>query len=72
MTAWNEKYLLLFVKHGKYILLFNMLTGRIENKFLFGDYNLYCGKKLKVNNEELLFVLDSKGEINLYCCNQFN
>ena len=69
MIVWNDKYLLLFEKEKNYILLFNLLTGRIETKFNYEnkDNYLFTGKKLVINNkEELLFVNDSKGIISLW------
>ena len=69
MIVWNDKYLLLFEKEKNYILLFNLLTGRIETKFIYEnkDNYLLTGKKLVINDkEELLFVNDSKGFISLW------
>ena len=69
MIVWNDKYLLLFEKEKNYILLFNLLTGRIETKFIYEnkDNYLFTGKKLVINDkEELLFVNDSKGFISLW------
>ena len=69
MIVWNDNYLLLFEKEKNYILLFNLLTGRIETKFNYEnkDNYLLTGKKLVINDkEELLFVNDSKGFISLW------
>ena len=69
MIVWDDKYLLLFEKEKNYILLFNLLTGRIETKFIYEnkDNYLFTGKKLVINDkEELLFVNDSKGFISLW------
>ena len=69
MIVWNDKYLLLFEKEKNYILLFNLLTGRIETKFNYEnkDNYLFTCKKLVINDkEELLFVNDSKGFISLW------
>ena len=69
MIVWNDNYLLLFEKEKNYILLFNLLTGRIETKFNYEnkDNYLFTGKKLVINDkEELLFVNDSKGIISLW------
>ena len=69
MIVWNDNYLLLFEKEKNYILLFNLLTGRIENKFYYEnkDNYLFTGKKLVIDDkEELLFINDSKGFISLW------
>ena len=66
MTVWNKNYLLLFEKNSRNIHLFNTKTGRIVNKFSNFDNNVYMGKKLIINNEELLFVINLKGVINLW------
>ena len=66
ITVWNKNYLLLFEKNSKNIHLFNTKTFRIVNKFTNIDNNIYIGKKLTINNEELLFVIDLEGIINIW------
>ena len=66
MIVWNDKYLLLFEKEKNYILLFNLLTGRIETKFNYEnkDNYLLTGKKLVIN-DKAHSVLLGKREIDL-------
>ena len=66
ITVWNKNYLLLFEKISKNIHLFNTKTFRIVNKFINVDGDVYIGKKLAINNEELLFVSDLGGIINIW------
>ena len=66
ITVWNKNYLLLFEKLSKNIHLFNTKTFRIVNKFINVDGDVYIGKKLTINNEELLFVNDLEGIINIW------
>ena len=66
ITVWNKNYLLLFEKISKNIHLFNTKTFRIVNKFINVDGDVYIGKKLTINNEELLFVSDLGGIINIW------
>ena len=63
ITVWNKNYLLLFEKFSENIHLFNTKTFRIVNKFINVDGDVYIGKKLTINNEELLFVNDLEGII---------
>ena len=44
-----------------------MKIGRVENKFNHGDDILCNGKKIIINdNDELLFIMDDKGTLNLW------
>ena len=64
---WNKKYLLLFEIDGKNIFFFNTKTCRIEKKINNDDGNLFSGKKLVINDkEELLFIINMDGNINLW------
>ena len=67
MTIWNKNYLLLFEKLSENIYIFNLKTFRIEGKLINHDDNIYNGKKLIINdNEELLFISELNGDINLW------
>ena len=67
MTIWNKNYLLLFEKLSENIYIFNLKTFRIEGKLINSDDNIYTGKKLIINNnEELLFISELNGDINLW------
>jgi hypothetical protein len=64
---WNKKYFILFEKSSRYFYLLNIKTCKIENKFNNKDSDLYSGKKLVINdNEELLFIVDKNGVINIW------
>ena len=72
MKIWNEKYLLIFVENGQNILLFNIILGKIEKKFNHGKDILCDGNKIIINDtEELLFVTDDKGSLNLWVNSQY-
>ena len=68
ISFWNKKYLLLFEIKSTIMHLFNTKTCRIEKKFINNKGNgLFTGKKLVINNnEQLLFVLDVNGNLNLW------
>ena len=67
MTIWDKNYLLLFEKLSENIYIFNLKTFRIEGKLINHDDNIYTGKKLIINNnEELLFISELNGDINLW------
>ena len=68
ISFWNKNYLLLFEIKSTIMHLFNTKTCRIEKKFINNKGNgLFTGKKLVINNnEQLLFVLDVNGNLNLW------
>ena len=68
ISFWNKNYLLLFEIKSTIMHLFNTKTCRIEKKFINNKGNgLFTGKKLVINNnEQLLFVLDVNGTLNLW------
>ena len=68
ITFWNKKYLLLFELKSTIIHLFNTKTCKIEKKFInIKGGGLFTAKKLVINNnEQLLFVLDFNGNLNLW------
>lgn len=68
ITFWNKKYLLLFELKSKIIHLFNIKTCKIEKKFINNKGGgLFTAKKLVINNnEQLLFILDFNGNLNLW------
>ena len=68
ISFWNKNYLLLFEIKSTIMHLFNTKTCRIEKKFINNKGNgLFTGKKLVINNnEQLLFVLDFNGNLNLW------
>ena len=68
ISFWNKNYLLLFEIKSTIMHLFNTKTCRIEKKFINNKGNgLFTGKKLVINNnEQVLFVLDVNGNLNLW------
>ena len=68
MTFWNKKYLLLFELKSTIMYLFNTKTCRIETKFINNKGGcLFTAKNIVINNnEQLLFVLDFNGNLNLW------
>ena len=67
MLSWNDNYLVFFAKEGKFILLLNKKTGKIEKKLINGEKSLINGKKLIIHeNEELLFGTEENGFLNLW------
>ena len=67
MIQWNKKYLLLFELYGENIFLFNTKTFRIEKILDNDNGSVFGGKKLLINdNEELLFIMTTDGNIDLW------
>ena len=68
ITFWNKKYLLLFELKSTIIHLFNIKTCKIEKKFINNKGGgLFTAKKLVINNnEQLVFILDFNGNLNLW------
>lgn len=65
ISAWNKKYLLLYINNGKNIYLFNTIKGLIENKFCNGKWLLTC-KKIKIKKNEELYFSEYKNKISLW------
>ena len=71
MKEWNEKYSLIFEEKSKRISLFNNKAAIVAKVYNHGDDLFKDGKKIIINdNEELLFVTDEKGQLNIWVNSQ--